>query len=94
MCNWAGKQNSQNLGVRFQDERDPNKPLPEWCKPVGQWSGGPWHTISDDEYSDESPYLMCGSSTSQRQPSSKITVRRTAHTVKGDYTILPPCPSL
>lgn len=33
--------------------------LPKWCKDPGQSIHGVWHTLSDDEYSDESPYRQC-----------------------------------
>ena len=72
-----------------QDSRS-RESLPSWCKPVPDRKAGHWHLLADDEYTNESPYLLCGlPEGAQKQGGMQRTSmrRRTAH-VKGHLPAL------
>ena len=50
----------RRLSLNIKPELKTEPPLPQWCRSSVERKAGPWHQLSDDEYTNESPYLLCG----------------------------------
>ena len=50
----------KRLSLNLKPELKTGPPLPQWCRLPEDRRAGPWHQLSDDEYTNESPYLLCG----------------------------------
>lgn len=50
---------SADTGPKLSIQVRRNPALPKWCKVQDEPIRGAWHTLSDDEYSNESPHLRC-----------------------------------
>lgn len=83
--NLAAEERAQELAnnhfsIFINQDRRPRASLPDWCKPVPNRKLGPWHLLADDEYSNESPYLLCGlPETFPRTAGLQRVSRKTAH---------------
>ncbi len=71
--------NGKRLSLNLKPELRTRSPLPEWCRDPADRTAGPWHQLSDDEYTNESPYLLCGlSDKGQRSFNVQRSSRRRA----------------
>lgn len=52
--------NAKRLSLSLKPELRAGLALPQWCRFPADRKAGPWHQLSDDEYTNESPYLLCG----------------------------------
>lgn len=70
---WASKdpesqqsqQSSLHMSVSLKSSRKDSQKLPGWCKDSREH--GAFHVLSDDEYTDESPYQACAMPRGQGQ---------------------------
>lgn len=70
----------KRLSLHVKPDEEPFGPMPDWCTPASERRAGPWHMLSDDEYTNESPYLLCGVSDSgSRMYYQRPSQRRAAH---------------
>lgn len=58
------------LSLHLSKPEQLSQQLPFWCRAKRESNTGPWHALSDDEYSNESPYLLCS------QPFSRDASKR------------------
>lgn len=80
---------TKRLSLHINPDPRVHGPLPSWCRPAAERTAGPWHSLSDDEYTNESPYLLCGlpGKTSRSTQAQRASHRRAAHgQTQGIYT--------
>ena len=88
--NWeTNSGNRQRVSVQYARADKQGPALPSWCKDPREREAGAWHSLSDDEYSEESPFLQCalppGLQISPQLPSQ----RRASRTATRQGTVLP-----
>lgn len=79
----------KRLSLNLKPEIKAGPPLPQWCRLPADRKAGPWHQLSDDEYTNESPYLLCGLP-EQGQRSFNVqrsSRRRAAHAMPNKGTL-------
>ena len=92
----AGVMSSKRLSLSLRPESKSSVSLPSWCIPASERKAGPWHLLSDDEYTNESPYLLCGLPEKGLKPGhvQRPSQRRAAHGKGTSSWKSPPCAGL